>query len=124
MRCYGLSLGESCANYWVFDSPSTRFDRTTENIIDKLSAEKKPRNRKRCGAKNWLVAANQRSSVKSACEPGSDAFLCGALKGRRQEVRGQQLALVDEHLATLPGLVGFQHVVRRDFARHHDPVAA
>jgi hypothetical protein len=48
-------LGESCANYWVFDSPSTRFDRTTENIIDKLPAEKSPATESGAGQKiGWL----------------------------------------------------------------------
>ena len=34
------------------------------------------------------------------------------------------MSFVDEHLAAVPGLIGFQHVIRRDFARHDDPVAA
>jgi hypothetical protein len=46
-----------------------------------LTLKKKPRNRNAVrGKKNWLVAANQWSSIKSIYGPGSDAFLYGAFK--------------------------------------------
>ena len=57
---------------------------------------------------------------KKRLRPGSDAFLYGAFKTRKQEVRGQQIQLVDEHLAAVLGLIDFLHVARRNYARHHD----
>jgi hypothetical protein len=85
-----------------------------------LTLKKNPATGMRCEVKNWLVAANQWSSIKSVYGPGSDAFLYGAFKTRKQEVRGQPIQLVDEHLAAVLGLIDFQHVARRNYVRHHD----
>lgn len=49
-------------------------------VITLSGRQKKPRNRMRYGAKNWLVAANQRSSVKTGSKPLSDAVLRGAFE--------------------------------------------
>ena len=84
--------------------------------------QKKPRDRMRRGAKNWLVAANQRSSVKYAQRAKSDAILSRPLKTRRQQIRRQQMTLVNKHLAATASLVRLQHVVSRNLARHHNPV--
>lgn len=62
-------------------------------------SQKKPATGMRCGAKKLAGCGQPMELYKRVYWLGTDAFLYGAFKTRKQEVPGQQIQLVDEHFA-------------------------